>query len=744
MPSPARSHNALGDLWGGLAAMLVALPSAIAYGVAAYADLGRDYIAFGAMSGLLGTVILGLIAPALGGAPRLITAPCAPAAAVLAALTSRLLAGEIAVAGPFPPERILLLITMVGLLAAIFQFLYGAMGGGRVIKYIPFPVVSGYLSGVGIIIFFSQLPKLMGFPKGTDPWKGFMDPTLWNKTGILVGLVTILGMTLGPRLTKALPAPILGLMAGLLAYFALSLHNPALRQLTNNALLIGPISFDAGTVTTALQDRWTAMGQFRFADIAALLVPALTLSILLSIDTLKTCVIVDAITRSRHRSNRELVAQGIGNLATNILGGMPGAGTMGATLVNISSGGATRVSGILEGGFSLAVLLLFSSLIGWVPVPALAGILIVVAYKMIDWHSFHLLRQRSTLLDFVVIAAVIVVAVRFNLIAASGTGVALAIILFLREQVKSSVVRRRLTGLQASSKRNRLPAEKEILTNQGQAIVICELQGNLFFGTTDQLYTHLEPDIPRCDYLILDMRNVYSVDFTAIHMLEHIQGMLRERGASLVFSDLPSSSHTGRDLGSYFTQTGLVEPAGNLKLFPTLDQAMEWAEDRIIEKQLSTHPDEKKRPLALGEIDLFRGIEEEGNLLELMQQGVEEQSFVAGETIFRVGDNGGQLYLIRRGTVRIVLPELEDKNITLAIFGRGNFFGDMAFLDRGKRSTDAVADSDTDLFLITRERFEELIRTHPVLGQKVFARLARALALRLRYTNAELLALRAN
>ncbi|MBF0322249.1 MAG: SulP family inorganic anion transporter, partial [Magnetococcales bacterium] len=554
MQSRARSGSISGEIWGGMSATLVALPSAIAYGVAAYADLGRDYIAYGAMSGLLGTVVLGLVASTLGGAPRLITAPCAPAAAVLAALTSRLLAGEIAVPGPFPPERVLLLLTMVGLLAAVFQFFYGALGGGRVIKYIPFPVVSGYLSGVGIIIFLSQIPKLMGFPKGIDPWKGFLDPTLWNKTGILVGVVTILGMTLGPRLTKAIPAPILGLFAGLLTYFALSLHNPSLRHMAGNVLLIGPITFDVNTVTTGISDRWSAMGQFRFADIAALLVPALTLSVLLSIDTLKTCVIVDAVTRSRHQSNRELVAQGIGNLATNILGGMPGAGTMGATLVNISSGGSTRISGILEGGFSLAVLLLFSTLIGWVPVSALAGILMVVAFRMFDWHSFYLLRQRSTLLDFFVIAAVIVVAVRFNLIAASGTGVALAVILFLREQVKSSVVRRRLTGLQISSKRSRIPEEKEILNSQGQSIVIYELQGSLFFGTTDQLYTRLEPDIPHCNFLVLDMRNVRSADLTAVHMLEHIQGMLLERGASLVFSDLPSSTLTGRDLGTYFTQ----------------------------------------------------------------------------------------------------------------------------------------------------------------------------------------------
>ncbi|MEO5363187.1 MAG: SLC26A/SulP transporter family protein [Magnetococcus sp. DMHC-8] len=735
--STLSKEDLIGDMWGGLTAVLVALPSAIAYGLAAYVGLGQEYVGFAAMTGVIGTVALGLVSPALGGAPRLITAPCAPAAAVLAAIIADMLAGR-GGAEPLTPERILLLLTMVALLSGLLQFLYGAMGGGKLIKYIPFPVVSGYLSGVGVIIFVSQVPKLLGLPKGTNPWQGLVNPDVWQWTGIAVGITTMVVMLLAPRITKKLPAPILGLLGGMAVYFAIGMGKPELYKLAGNALLIGPINLDMQTLTNSMASRWTSLSQLHFADLGLLLVPALTLSVLLSIDTLKTCVVMDALTRSRHNSNRELIGQGAGNLVAALVGGMPGAGTMGATLVNINSGARTRFSGVLEGVFALAVLLFLSALISWVPIAALAGILIVVAFRMFDWHSFHLLRQKSTLLDFFVIAAVVFVALRFNLIAASGTGIGLAMLLFLREQVRSSVVRRMVQGDHLSSKRNRLPEEKEILATHGVHTTVCEVQGNLFFGTTDQLFSNLESAIRSCRYLILDMRRVQSVDFTAVHMLEQIESMLKERGAHLIFCDLPVHLASGQDLRTYFAQMGLVR-SDDLHLFATLDEALEWVEDSIL-RENNLLQDNTEQALALQEISLLRGFENEP-AFDLLKTVVEERSCQPGDAIFRKGDVGDELFIIRRGAVRILLPLADDKHRVLAIFGRGHFIGDMAFLDRGERSTDAVADQPTDIFILSRNRFDTLIQTHPQLGQKIFLRLAKVLSARLRYTNAELSAM---
>lgn len=713
--------------------MLVALPSAIAYGVASYSPLGAGSAAAGAMAGILGTVAMGIVAPLLGGAPRLISAPCAPAAAVMAAVAASLLGGGATT------EQVLGLLVMVALMSGGLQVLYGLVGGGKLIKYIPYPVVSGYLSGVAVIIFTSQLPRFVGLPKGVAVVHGLLSPSMWRWQGMVVGAVTIAVTFLAPRITRAIPGPVLGLAGGVVVYFGIGAFDHSLLQLEHNPLLIGPVAAGGGTFFSGLAGSWRAMASLQLERMGSLLVPALTLSALLSIDTLKTCVVVDALTRSRHRSNRELFGQGIANLTSALVGGMPGAGTMGATLVNVNSGGRTRLSGVLEGVFALVALVVFSRLIGWVPLGALAGILIVVAYRMFDRSTFHLLRQRSTVVDFVVIAAVIATAVGYSLVAAAGVGLALAMLLFVREQMRSSVIRRKVHGDQISSKRQRLPVEKELLIEAGKSITVCELQGSLFFGTTDRLFTDLEQDLRQARFLILDLRRVQSVDFTGAHMLEQFEAMLSEREGELVLSSLPAQLPSGRDLASYFRQLGVVRASKNVRVFDTVDDALEWAEDRLLE-DVRASVVEEGRPLPLHQFELMRELEEDG-VLQALAAAVGERTAKAGELIFCAGDDGHELYLVRRGSVRIHVPLEGGKQLSLATYGRGHVFGEMAFLDRRKRSADAQALVETDLYVIPRASFDEVVRSQMLVGVKVFARLARLLAIRLRHTDAELRAL---
>ncbi len=720
--------NLAGDLWGGFAAMLVALPSAIAFGVTILSPLGGSYAAQGAVAGILGATALGLVCSAFGGAPRLISAPCAPAAAVLAALAIQLSQKGVA------PESAILMLTLVGLICGALQVVFGVVGLGRLIKYMPYPVVSGYLSGVGLIIIASQIPRFLGAPKGAPIREWLTAPSTWLWQGIAVGAVTVAVMAVAPRLTKAVPAAILGLAAGVLVYFGLAMADESLLVLAGNALVVGPLGSSEGGFFDAIAGRWTALGSLELGGLAELLVPGLTLAVLLSIDTLKTCVVTDALTRTRHNSDRELVAQGLGNLASLTIGGVPGAGTMGATLVNISSGGTTRLSGLVAGALSLAAFLLLAGLIAWVPIAALAGILIVIGVRMIDLSSLHLLRQRSTVLDFVVIIAVVVVALTVSLIAASGVGIALAILLFIREQIGGSIVRRRTDGSRTRSKQMRLPAEMEILEKRGDRAAIFELQGSLFFGTTDQLYTALEPDLKTRTYVILDMRRVQSVDVTAAHVLELVEDVLMERGAYLIFSQLPQHVPTGQDMRQYFDEAGLVRKEHHVRAFGELDNALEWVENRILQEVLLERVAEK--PLGLEEVELFKGRKQE--TLAALEACMDQRSFKAGESIFRRGDEGDELLLIRRGAVRIMLPLDDKQSHHLATFGRGDFIGEMAFLDRAPRSADAVAFSDTDLYALSRQRFDALAVEHKRLAINLFDALARMLAIRLRYTNAEL------
>src|SRR5574341_2344045 len=715
-----------GDLWGGLAAMLVAVPSAIAFGVAVYAPLGGGFAAQGAIAGMLGAAALALIAAAFGGAPRLVSAPCAPAAAVLAAFAlERMQAGT-------PPQSVLVLLTLVGFLCGALQMGFGAIKLGQLIKYMPYPVVSGYLSGVALIILASQVPKFVGAAGGAPLLTALTTPGVWSWPAIVIGAVTAAVMALAPRVTKLLPGPVLGIAAGVSVYFALGFVDRSLWRLEGNALVVGALAGAGGGLADGLTSRWQAIAGLGLETLASVLVPGLTLAVLLSIDTLKTCVVTDALTRSRHESNRVLAGQGCGNAAAALLGGMQGAGQMGATLVNISAGAQTRLSGMVEGALALAAFFLLAPLIAWVPIAALAAILIVIALRMIDWHSLRLARSRRTVLDFGVIAAVVAVALTVGLVPATGVGVALAVLLFIREQLGSSVVHRNAHGGEVFSKQVRAPEDREILERRGQETAIFELQGGLFFGTSDQLYRALEPALKSARCIILDLRRVQSIDVTAAHLLEQMEDTLAARNAVLAFSQLPRRAPSGGDMRRYFDALGLVRPGRHAHVFDELDDALEWAENRLLAEEHVEHV--SARALELGDIDLFARRKPE--TLAALEACMEKRSYRAGEAIFRRGDAGDALCLIRRGAVRVSLPLGDGQSHHLATFRRGVFFGEMSFLDREPRSADAVAAADVELYVLSRTRFDALAAEHKRLAAELLEALARGLALRLRYSNA--------
>ena len=730
-PAVAASGRA-GEFWGGLASMLVALPSSIAFGVLVYSAIGPEHAGEGALAGIVGAAVLGVVAPLVGRNGGFITAPCAPAAAVLSAL-----AAGFAASGEMPPERMLALLALTALVSAILQIGLGAVRAGRLIKFLPYQVVSGYLSGVALVIATGQLPKLLGLPKDVPLARGLFSPEQWNWTGIAVGAATMVAMAVASKITQKVPAAIIGVVTGVAAYFALAMFDPRLLVLQGNALVIGPISA-SGSLLGAATERAASILHIHFADIALVFSSALTLAVLLSIDTLKTGVVLDALTHRRHDSNRELLAQGSANLAAFIAGGMPGAGTMGATLVNVTSGGRTPWSGILEGVFALLTFLLLGSLIAWVPIGALAGLLLMVAWRMFDRDMFRLATRRSTRVDFLVILTVVVVA-QFGLILASAVGVGLSILLFIRDQILSSVIASVVHLDSTHSKRKRLLAEKEILAEHGGLAAVVQLQGNLFFGTTDQLFSELERDLRTLRYLLIDLRRVHSMDYTAGHLLDQMRQRLRERGGELLFSGMPSHLPSRQDIESYMAELGLVQGDG-MRVFETRDSAIEWMEDRILEAQ-GWEPPSEEQILELRAIELFDDLDEAS--IGDLATAVQPLSVPAGGRICSHGDTGDELFLIRRGRVNVLLPLEGGKHHHLVTLCQGDYFGEMAFLDREPRSADVVAATPAELFVLARGRFDALVRANPALGGRVFEELAYAISKRLRSADTELQALEA-
>lgn len=719
-----------GDFWGALAAMLVALPASIAFGVTIYAAIAPSYAAIGALAGIIGATVIGLVASTLGGTDRLISAPCAPAAAVLSAFAIELVGQGI------DPNTIVLLLVLLGVLAGIVQLLLGFIGVGRLIKYIPYPVVSGYLSGVGLIIIGSQIPKFVGAAVGTRWWEALLAPWNWDWRALAIGTATVIVAVAAPKITKKVPGTILGIVAGLLTYFALAIQEPKLWEITGNPLVIGPLGAARDGYFAAITERWHDIGDLHLSQIASLFGSALTLAALLSIDTLKTCVVIDQLTRTQHDSNRELVAQGIANISSAAVGGTPGAGTMGASLVNLNSGAQTRVSGVMEGVLSLIAALIFGSFLAWLPVATLAGILIVIGIRMLDREPLRFIESRATVFDFAVVLAVVVVALTIGLIAASAVGVAMAIILFVREQIGGSVVRHKVYANQMSSTWYRPEAEMRIIEQKGNQAVIFELQGSLFFGTTQQLYSELEPELGKRNYVILDLKRVQSVDVTAAHLLHNVRQTLQERGAMLLFSGVREKLPNGRNLREFLEQTGVVNASDDsvVRVFPELDAAIEWVEDHILGEVQA--PAEIETPIELQEMDLFSHRKDE--TLKDLETRMEQRTYRAGETIYAQGAAGDEIFWIRRGTVRIFAPLGAGRSRHIASFSRGDFFGGLAFLDNRPRGNDAVALTETEVYVLSREQFDLLAEEHKKLAFSLITAIARTLAIRLRHADTEL------
>lgn len=712
--------------------MLVALPSAIAFGVTIFSPLGATFGAQGALAGMLGVTILGFVAATFGGTQRLISAPCAPAAAILTAVTIELSRQAI------EPSAIVISLFLIALTCGLIQIAFGLLQIGKLIRFMPYTVVSGYLSGVGLIIVISQLPKWLSLPRGIKLIDGIWQPHLWQITSIAIGIATALAMVLAPKFSKRIPAVIQGLLAGVLVYWLLAWSAfPELRSLENNSFIIGPLAADPAALFNNLQQSLGQLLHPNLPPLEQIIIPALTLAILLSIDTLKTCVVLDALTGSRHNSNRELIGQGLGNLSASLLGGTPGAGTMGATLVNKASGGTTRLSGVFQGLWSLIAILVLTPLIAWVPIASLAALLVVIGVKMIDWKSLAFARSKETFVDFVVILAVVVVANTVGLIAASGLGVGLAILLFIREQIHSTTVRKKSYGNQLFSKHFRTNAERQILQRDGQHTVIYELQGSLFFGTTDQLYLAIEPEIDRARYVLLDFFRVQSIDITAAHMIERIRNRLAENKTTLVLSRLPKRLPSGCDLRSYMDHLELTHD-GSTQIVNEMSDGLEWIENQLLEKAqvLST----QSKALALNEFEIFKGMD--AKTLSVLTSCVTQQHIPASTCIFKANSPGEELMFIASGQIKITLSIGKNTIVHLATLGRGQFFGEMSFLDRQVHSADVYAQTDVELLIMTRTDFDRISASNPTLTAQVMQSIAIAIATRLRHTNSDLIQIR--
>jgi len=492
-----------GDLTGGLTAAIIALPMGLAFGL--QSGLGPE-------AGLYTAIILAIIASLIAGTKTLISDPTGPMTIVAA--------GIIAKAGIDTDSGIAMIIVTFAL-AGLFQIAFGFIKVAQYVKYISYPVLSGFMGGIGIIIILFQWHSFFGEKtpgKVLDIISHLPDPIIHHHwSAMILGGVTLFLIYTIPLISKKIPAGLIALIIGTLASLGLKEYS-----------FIGDWHFDTiGNIPNQLPEiQLGFLESFDYSQLSVVIVSALTLAGLGTIDTLLTSVVADNITKTKHNGNRELMGQGLGNLVTALFGGIPGAGSTTGTVSNINSNGTTNLSGIFKGVFLLIVLLGLGKYLSIVPKPVLSALLISVGIGIIDFKGIkRLIKIKNS--DTLVLILVISLTVFADLLVAVGVGMVLSSFFFMQRMGEIVEEQSKKGNLSEVEKKLKVP---EAIKNR---VFNYELDGPLFYGFSDQFKAQAEA-IKDKDAVIINMSHVPYIDASGIYVLEEVISGFKSKNIEVV------------------------------------------------------------------------------------------------------------------------------------------------------------------------------------------------------------------
>ena len=510
------TKNIKGDIFGGITAGIVALPLALAFGIQAFGGINDPSApSMGALAGLVGATLLGFFAALFGGTHSQISGPTGPMTVITASIVSGAWATS---QGSF--DAVLITMSLAGLFCGLFQIVFGIIRIGKYVRYIPYPVLSGFMSGIGVIIILQQIYPLIGmrspvlvvdmiaqFPEKVTEMTTFLP--------LLLGLLTIAIILLFPKVTKKIPAT----LVALIVVTIISLFLPLDSKLTIGDIPAGlPMPFFT-KVSLAGLDWWKIL--------EASIVPGLTLAGLGSIDTLLTSVVADNITKTHHNSNKELIGQGIGNAVAGLFCGISGAGATMRTVVNVKSGGRTQISGMVHALFLLAILLGLGSLVKYVPLSVLAGILITVGWGIIDFRGFRDMKKIPKS-DAFVLMVVFLMTVFVDLLTAVGIGMVVACVLFMKRI--SDLAEGSYVTMDAADTESPWADEAGIPEDMKHRIFIERFHSPIFFGSITGFNAAMSRVPDSAEIVILRMKRVKFMDQSGVYAMETAIKELQSRG----------------------------------------------------------------------------------------------------------------------------------------------------------------------------------------------------------------------
>ncbi|MEL6554929.1 MAG: SulP family inorganic anion transporter [Cyanobacteria bacterium J06621_11] len=498
-------RNVKGDIFGGVTAAVIALPMALAFGVAAFGPIDPS---IGPAAGLWGAVLVGFFAALFGGTPTLISEPTGPMTVVMTTVIANLVAAN-------PDDGVAMAFTVV-MLAGLFQIIFGVLRLGKYVTMMPYTVISGFMSGIGVILVILQLAPFLGQASPGGGVVGTLQaiPALIGNIQpaetILAALTVAIIWFMPAKFKKVIPPQLIALIAGTVVSLML-FPGVDIRRIGEI-----PMGFPEMQVPT-----------FGPAQLRLMFADAAVLGMLGCIDALLTSMVADSLTRSEHNSNKELIGQGLGNIVSGLFGGLPGAGATMGTVVNIQSGGRTALSGLTRAGVLLVVILGAANLAESIPLAVLAGIALKVGIDIIDW-DFLKRAHKVSVKGALIMYTVIVLTVLVDLIVAVGIGVFVANILTIEK----------MSLLQAKTVKTITDADDAILLNSNEKrwlseanerVLLFRLGGPMIFGVAKAI-TREHNAIKDCDVVVFDLAEVPHLGVTASLTIENAIKEATEKG----------------------------------------------------------------------------------------------------------------------------------------------------------------------------------------------------------------------
>ncbi len=526
----------LKDLIAGIVVAIIALPLSIALALAS---------GVGPEQGIYTAIVAGFIISFLGGSQVQIAGPTAAFATIVAGIVARNGMDGLAAAT---------------ILAGIILIIMGLCRFGGLIKYIPFTITTGFTSGIAVTIVIGQFKDFFGvtYPEGMptietmEKLKAFLAGihTL-NTDALIVGLVCLAILIIAPRFTEKIPGSLLAVIGGILMVQLLPLQVNTIGDLYTISNKLPSFRFP----------------QLSFEMIQTALPDAFTIAILAAIESLLSCVVADGMINGKHRSNMELAAQGAGNIASALFGGIPATGAIARTAANVKNGGRTPVAGMIHAVVLILILIILMPYAAMIPMPAIAAILFMVAYNMCQWRTFAELVKTAPKSDIAVLILTFLLTIVFDLVIAIEIGLLVAVLLFMKRMSDVTEVH---SWKYAEDEEE---AEREKLRTLSPHINVYEISGPLFFGAADVIGRIAVKDHAKC--LILRMRSVPALDSTALNAMTDLYKNCEKRGITLILS------HVNQQPMKVMEKAGFAQKVGQENFCENIDTAIRRAEELV-------------------------------------------------------------------------------------------------------------------------------------------------------------------